>query len=46
MSNDTAILILLADQQRTIEALRAENAQLRQTLAERSAERDGVIPAC
>lgn len=38
MSTDTAVLLVLADMQRTIEALRAENAQLRQTLAERPAE--------
>lgn len=34
MSTDTAVLLLLADMQRTIEALKAENVQLRQVLAE------------
>lgn len=38
MSTDTAVLLLLADMQRTIEALKAENAELRQMLAERPAE--------
>ena len=33
MTTDTAILMLLADQQRVIEALRQEVAQLRQALA-------------
>lgn len=35
MTTDTAILMLMADMQRTIEALREENAQLRQALSER-----------
>lgn len=35
MQNDTAILLVLADMQRTIEALRAENAELRQSLTDR-----------
>ena len=35
MTTDTAVLLILADMQRTIEALRAENAELRQALAER-----------
>lgn len=34
MSTDTAVLLVLADMQRTIEALRAENADLRQSLAD------------
>lgn len=32
MNNDTALILLLADMQRQIEALRAENAELRQAL--------------
>ena len=34
MNNDTALILLLADRQREIETLRAENAQLRAALAE------------
>ena len=32
MNNDTALVLLLADRQREIEALRAENADLHQAL--------------
>lgn len=35
MTVDAAILMLLADLQRTIEALRAENVQLREALTEK-----------
>lgn len=34
MNTDTAILLLLAEMQRTIEALKAENAELRKARAE------------
>lgn len=33
MNNDTALILLLADRQREIEALRTENASLRAALA-------------
>ena len=40
MSTDTAVLLVLADMQRTIEALRAENADLRQSLADLNRSED------
>lgn len=36
MNNDTALILLLADRQREIEALRAENAELRSQIEQQS----------
>lgn len=41
MDNDTAIVLLLADRQREIEALRAQNRELQELLAQAHADGAG-----